>query len=108
MKYKMKTESGKWKFIVLIFFLFPLSSFYRAQAQDTAKVTLKAYGFVRNYLTFDSRKTYTVIGGEYNMIPYDERWNENHSEGGVPAASWRVTLAASAPITPSFVCVWPT
>lgn len=38
-------------------------------AQDSIRV--KPYGFVRNYLTFDSRKTYTVVGGEYNMIPYD-------------------------------------
>ena len=49
-------------------------------AQDTNKVAVKVYGFVRNYLTFDSRKTYTVIGGEYNMMPYDEQWNEDHSE----------------------------
>ena len=26
---------------------------------------------MRNYLTFDSRKTYYSVGGEYNMIPYD-------------------------------------
>ena len=38
-------------------------------AQDSIRV--KPYGFVRNYLTFDSRKTYTVVGGEYNMIPFD-------------------------------------
>lgn len=50
------------------------------QAQDSNKVSIKPYGFVRNYLTFDSRKTYTVIGGEYNMIPYDEQWNEDQSE----------------------------
>lgn len=49
-------------------------------AQDTNKVSIKPYGFVRNYLTFDSRKTYTVVGGEYNMIPYDEKWNEDGSE----------------------------
>lgn len=48
-----------------------------AKAQDTVAVkpstksTVKVYGFVRNYLTFDSRKTYTVVGGEYNMLPYD-------------------------------------
>lgn len=47
---------------------------------DTSKVSVKLYGFVRNYLTFDSRKTYTVVGGEYNMIPFDEKWNEDHSE----------------------------
>ena len=38
-------------------------------AQDSIRI--KPYGFVRNYLTFDSRKTYTVVGGEYNMIPFD-------------------------------------
>lgn len=45
-----------------------------------AQVSVKPYGFVRNYFNFDSRKTYTVIGGEYNMIPYDELWNEDRSE----------------------------
>ena len=45
-----------------------------------AQVTIKPYGFVRNYLNFDSRKTYTVVGGEYNMIPYDQKWNEDKSE----------------------------
>lgn len=50
-----------------------------ASAQDTNKVSVKLYGFVRNYLTFDSRKTYSVTGGEYNMQPYDEAWNEDHS-----------------------------
>ncbi len=51
-----------------------------ALAQDSNRVSVKPYGFVRNYLTFDSRKTYTVIGGEYNMQPYDELWNEDHTE----------------------------
>ena len=40
-------------------------------AQDSSRVRIKPYGFVRNYLTFDSRKTYYSVGGEYNMIPYD-------------------------------------
>lgn len=39
------------------------------------KVKIMPYGFVRNYFTYDSRKTYTVIGGEYNMQPLDESWN---------------------------------
>lgn len=49
-----------------------------AAAQDTTQAirqsnnqAIKVYGFIRNYLTLDSRKTYTVIGDEYNMIPYD-------------------------------------
>ena len=49
-------------------------------ASAVAQVTVKPYGFVRNYFDFDSRKTYTVVGGEYNMIPYDELWNEDHTE----------------------------
>ena len=51
-----------------------------AYAQDSNRISVKPYGFVRNYLTFDSRKTYTVVGGEYNMQPYDELWNEDHTE----------------------------
>lgn len=63
---------------IILCFQFSISNL--AAAQDTSKVSVKPYGFVRNYLTFDSRKTYTVVGGEYNMIPYDEAWNEDHSE----------------------------
>ncbi len=54
---------------------------FAASAQDTAavrkagKVTVKPYGFVRNYLNVDSRRMMTVCGGEYLMIPYDEDWN---------------------------------
>lgn len=44
------------------------------------KVKITPYGFVRNYLLFDSRKTYTVVGDEYNMIPYDEKWNGSPEE----------------------------
>ncbi len=57
-----------------------MASLPLAYSQDGDKVSVKVYGFVRNYLTFDSRKTYTVVGGEYNMIPFDEKWNEDHSE----------------------------
>ena len=42
-----------------------------AYSQDTSKFSVKPYGFIRNYYTVDSRQTYTVVGGEYNMIPYD-------------------------------------
>lgn len=49
-------------------------------AQDSHNVSVRPYGFIRNYLTFDSRNTYTVVGGEYNMIPYDVLWNEDNSE----------------------------
>ena len=50
---------------------------FAASAQDTASVrkaetvSIKPYGFVRNYLNVDSRRMMTVCGGEYLMIPYD-------------------------------------
>ncbi len=66
--------------LILLIFNFQLSTFNSVQAQDTTKVSVKPYGFIRNYLTFDPRKTYTVIGGEYNMIPFDEQWNEDRTE----------------------------
>lgn len=72
-----------------------LASLPFVQAQDTNKVSIKPYGFVRNYLTFDSRKTYTVIGGEYNMIPYDEQWNEDHTEDLNDVASMQLQALTS-------------
>ena len=70
-----------------LFFTFHLSPF-TSSAQDSNKVTVKPYGFIRNYFTFDSRRTYTVIGAEYNMQPYDVLWNEDHTEdlNAVPSA----------------------
>lgn len=44
------------------------------------KVKVTPYGFVRNYFNYDSRQTYTVLGGEYNMIPKDEKWNMTEEE----------------------------
>ncbi len=49
------------------------------QSDSTQKVRVSLYGFVRNYFTYDSRQTYTVVGGEYNMLPYDEQWNESQA-----------------------------
>ena len=47
-----------------------------AQAgKSVSSISVKPYGFVRNFLIFDSRKTVTVCGEEYNIIPRDEEWN---------------------------------
>ncbi len=54
------------------------------EAQDTTKVSVKLYGFVRNYFNYDSRQTYTVIGGEYNMMPYDEDIRDGVDLNAVP------------------------
>lgn len=74
--------------------LLALPAFPNVSAQDTT-LTIKLYGFVRNYLTFDSRQTYTVIGGEYNMIPFDERWNEDNSEDLNDVASMQLQALTS-------------
>ena len=57
-----------------------LASLPFIHAQDTAKVRIKPYGFVRNYLNVDSRRMMTVCGGEYLMIPYDEDWNMTEAQ----------------------------
>ena len=57
-----------------------LASLPFVHAQDTAKVRIKPYGFVRNYLNVDSRRMMTVCGGEYLMIPYDEDWNMTEAQ----------------------------
>lgn len=73
-------RKSKYICFLLIFCCSQFSIFNSLMAQDSNKVSIKPYGFIRNYFNYDSRKTYTVIGGEYNMIPYDEKWNEDHSE----------------------------
>lgn len=60
-----------------------------AYSQDTNKVRIKPYGFVRNYLNYDSRQMLTVCGGEYLMIPRDEDWNLTEEEAAALGVSHR-------------------
>ena len=76
-------------------------------AQDTNKVSVKLYGFVRNYLTFDSRNTYTVIGGEYNMIPYDEEWYDGVDLNADPSLRLQaLTSRFGIALTGPEICGW--
>ena len=59
----------------------------KAAADKPQKVQIKPYGFVRNYLVLDSRKTVAVCGGDYVMIPYDEDWNITEAEEAAILAS---------------------
>lgn len=45
-----------------------------------SKIRLKPYGFVRNYITYDSRECVAVMGEMFNIIPKDELLNEDQSE----------------------------
>ncbi|MCR4659085.1 MAG: hypothetical protein K5650_02185 [Bacteroidales bacterium] len=73
---------------------------------DTAKVKpIRVYGFIRNYFNYDSRQTYTVVGGEYNMLPYDVLWNEDGTTdlNAVPHAQFqaltsRIGLEINGPL----------
>lgn len=46
----------------------------------SSKIRLKPYGFVRNYITYDSRECVAVMGEMFNIIPKDELLNEDQSE----------------------------
>ncbi len=90
--------------------LLALPALPNVSAQDTTQA-IKLYGFVRNYLTFDSRQTYTVVGGEYNMIPFDEKWNEDHSEDLNDVASMQLQALTSrfgVDIKGPMLCGWNT
>lgn len=41
---------------------------------------LNFYGFVRNYICYDSRRCYTTMGEMFNIMPMDEEWNEDHTQ----------------------------
>ncbi len=58
------------------------------------KVKVTPYGFVRNYFDYDSRKTYTVLDGEYNMQPLDENWNVPTDAAAQAAGIDRIDLNA--------------
>lgn len=69
----------------------------KAKPEAPKKVRVTPYGFVRNYFNYDSRNTYTSNGGEYNMVPYDEKWNasqEKCDELGIERADLNATPQA--------------
>lgn len=76
-------------------------------AQDSNKVSIKPYGFIRNYYTFDSRRTYTVIGGEYNIIPYDVNTVDGVDLNDVPSAQLQaLTSRFGVAISGPELCGW--
>ena len=108
----MKVESVKlMKMVMLacvsVAFHFPLSTFHSLSAQDTARVRIKPYGFIRNYYTFDSRRTYTVVGGEYNMIPYDIDTVDGVDRNDVPQGQLQaLTSRFGVAVTGPRLCGW--
>lgn len=50
------------------------------------KQHFKPYGFIRNYLTYDSRESWSGTGDLYNYQPKDENWNQTEAEAETSGA----------------------
>ena len=46
-----------------------------ANAQENTKPSVKLYGFIRNYMDFDTRENLSSNSDQFNMIPKDEALN---------------------------------
>lgn len=51
-----------------------------ATAQEKSAIKFKPYGFVRNYISYDSRQCLNLMGETFNVMPLDEKLNEDRSE----------------------------
>ncbi|MBR4814440.1 MAG: hypothetical protein IKZ67_03155, partial [Paludibacteraceae bacterium] len=49
------------------------------EPKNGGKVTLKPYGFVRDYLYYDSRQTYNTNAGLFEQIPKDKSYDPENS-----------------------------
>ena len=47
-----------------------------ANAQENTKPSVKLYGFIRNYMDFDTRENLSSNSDQFNMIPKDENRND--------------------------------
>lgn len=51
-----------------------------ASAQEKSTIKFKPYGFVRNYISYDSRQCLNLMGETFNIMPLDVLPNEDGSE----------------------------
>ena len=64
----------------ILFFALLLCLSSVAQAQNDSTFKLKPYGFVSNYICYDTRESVTVFGEMFNMMPKDVEFNADGSE----------------------------
>ena len=64
--------------LTFIVSLFAITSIFAQESAD--KIKLKPYGFIRNYVSYDSRQCVNLMGETFNVIPLDEVWNQDGSE----------------------------
>ena len=53
---------------------------FAAQAQKDSAIKLKPYGFVSNYICYDTRECVSVFGEIFNIMPKDVEFNADGSE----------------------------
>ncbi len=77
--------------------------------KQSGNQAIRFYGFIRNYYTVDSRRTYTVVGGEYNMIPYDVDLVDGVDLNDVPNGQLQaLTSRFGVAVTGPTLCGWAT
>lgn len=59
--------------------IFALTSLI-AVAQDNSKPTFKPYGFIRNYISYDTRQSLNLMGETFYFMPLDVLLNKDGSE----------------------------
>lgn len=64
----------------MLFFTLMLCLSSVAQAQNNSAIKLKPYGFVSNYVCYDTRECVTVFGEMFNIMPKDVELNADGSE----------------------------
>lgn len=53
---------------------------FNCVAQDASAIKFKPYGFIRNYISYDSRQSMNLMGETFYFMPLDELYNEDGSE----------------------------
>ncbi len=64
----------------ILFFAMLAGITLSSMAQESNKPTVKLYGFIRNYLDFDTRENLSSNSDQFNMIPKDENYKYSNGE----------------------------
>lgn len=63
-----------------LLFALLLCFFFASYAQKESSVQFKPYGFVCNYICYDTREAVSSVGEMFNIMPKDVDYNEDQSE----------------------------
>ena len=57
-----------------------IASLTSSSVEEQHRPRLQLYGFVRNYMCYDSRRCYSTLGEMFNIMPMDEALNGDGTE----------------------------